>query len=226
MYGNTLLTLYKFLGKDLVKKENEKNLDEAIFDKLKGKNDFKELFDNILKIEDYDISNYLKEKYLRAIFNKLKLKYKEGTIYYGDKKENVDFNDSAIIQITNLIDNTKIESEKLFIFLTGNIDKIINAYRELLGEENNSNWTEEEIKNYVKNMKPLTINFLNFLVKKGEADTSEIMKELELENTRGVSALVSAVIRNASKDKEKIIYKEEGKIKINPKYRDNFIKYL
>lgn len=81
-------------------------------------------------------------------------------------------------------------------------------------------WKEHEIRAYLKRLKPLTIEFMKLLSKKGSMESKEIIKELKLKGPKSVSALVSACIRNSPLSKEKIIFKDEKYIKINEKYRD------
>jgi len=227
MYKETISTLLNFVGKDILKEENIKKLNESIFSKLNKKEEFLELILYLEEIEDYEIKEKLYEMLKEKIFDKLNIVYSDNFLKYGERKYEISLEFGDLKSIIDFIDFDEIKGENIFKILSPKITERLESINELLSGGNSSrNWYENEIKGVIKRLKPLTKKFLKVLLEKGKMDSDEILKEMELKKYRSISALVSAISRNSPKDKEKLVFKEGNYIKINQKYIDIISKYL
>ncbi len=227
MYKETISTLLNFVGKDILKEENIKKLNESIFSKLNKKEEFLELILYLEEIEDYEIKEKLYEMLKEKIFDKLNIVYSDNFLKYGERKYEISLEFEDLKSIIDFIDFDEIKGENIFKILSPKITERLESINELLSGGNSSrNWYENEIKGVIKRLKPLTKKFLKVLLEKGKMDSDEILKEMELKKYRSISALVSAISRNSPKDKEKLVFKEGNYIKINQKYIDIISKYL
>jgi len=227
MYKETISTLLNFVGKDILKEENIKKLNESIFSKLNKKEEFLELILYLEEIEDYEIKEKLYEMLKEKIFDKLNIVYSNNYLKYGERKYEISLEFEDLKSIIDFIDFDEIKGENIFKILSPKITVRLDSINELLSGGNSSrNWYENEIKGVIKRLKPLTKKFLKVLLEKGKMDSDEILKEMELKKYRSISALVSAISRNSPKDKEKLVFKEGNYIKINQKYIDIISKYL
>lgn len=226
MLGNTLETLYTFLGNDLISKENEEKLIESIFNKLETNKDYIDVINSIEQIEDFQVKEYLNEHIIEKIMKKFGILYKNRKIYYSKNEIEINLTFKDLISLSQLINNSNVKSEELFDLLSPNYNKRINLYYNLLGNKNTEQWNEKELISYLKNLKKLTLEFLEIVLEYGVVSSDEIAKRLNLKSVKSVSALVSACVRNAPQDKEKLIYKEDDFLKVNSKYRDLLLNNL
>jgi hypothetical protein len=228
MYKETLSTLLNFVGRDILKEENIKKLEESIFSKLNKKEEFIEIVGYLEGLEDFSIKNQLYEMLKIKAFDLLKVVYSKDFIKYGDKKYEISIDFDDFRSIIEFIDVDEIKGEKIFNMLSPKIAVRLSTLNEILNGESSSNriWYENEIKGVLNRLKPLTKKFLKMLIEKGKMNSDEIVKELDLKNYRSISALVSAISRNSPKGKEKLVFKDGNNIKINQKYIDLISKHI
>ncbi|BBE29991.1 hypothetical protein OSSY52_01320 [Tepiditoga spiralis] len=219
MYKKTLETLYKFLGKELLKNENRKKLEESIFNNLKTVLDFKEIYSSIKELENFEVQNYLLEMLMSSFFNKLNMVYKDKELMYGEKKISIELTSKALEFLIEIAELSEPNTELIFNILSNDIELRAEAIASIFSNSKNL-WEEDEINSYLKKLKPLTLKFLIFLCEVELTTTEELLKKLNLKNKKSVSALVSALSRNAPKGKEKLVFKNNNSIKINMKYKN------
>jgi len=220
MYKDELEMLVKFLGEDLLKEENQKKLQELVFSKIKRKEDFQSTNELLKTIESYDLRDFLYSKLLESYFSIFNIIYEKGILKYGDESYKVTIDNETFGSLVELLDESEINGEIIFYLLSDDLKKRVEIIQQLISGRSRKEWSEEELKSFVKNLKPLTTSFLKLLIEKGKMKSEEIMATLELKNKKSVSALVSAIIRNAPNDKEKLIFKDNDYICINEKYRN------
>lgn len=228
MYKETLSTLLNFVGKDILKDENIKKLEENIFSKLNKKEEFIEIVEYLEEIEDFSIKEKLYEMLKIKLFDLLKLVYSNNYIKYGDKQYEIEIDFDDFRAISEFIDVDEMKGENIFNILYPKISVRLSALDEIIngGGKSNRIWYENEIKGVIKRLKPLTKDFMRMLIEKGKMNSKDILNELDLKNYRSISALVSAISRNSPKDKEKLVFKDGDNIKINQKYVDLILKYI
>jgi hypothetical protein len=220
MYKDELEMLVKFLGEDLLKEENQKKLQELVFSKIKRKEDFQSVNELLKTLESYDLRDFLYSKLLESYFSIFNIIYEKGSLKYGDENYKVTIDNETFDSLIELMDESEINGEILFYLFSDDLKKRVEIIHQLISGRSRKEWNEEELKSFVKNLKPLTTSFLELLIEKGKMKSEEIMATLELKNKKSVSALVSAIIRNAPNDKEKLIFKDNEYICINEKYRN------
>ncbi|SHE27247.1 hypothetical protein SAMN02745164_00031 [Marinitoga hydrogenitolerans DSM 16785] len=236
MYKEILKTLYSFLGENILNEENK--LKTEIFDKLSSKSDFYEILD-FLKSESFP--QVVEEKFLSlfiiSLFNRLRISVdiEKKSLMYGNENISVDIFDKNIIQMENilkelldLIDYSNLPTEYLFGILSQDISKRLRVFKELIGNSKitEEKWEEQELQGLINSLTDSTREFLKYMVKKGKSSKEEIIKDLNLRDTRSVSAFTSAISRNSPTNKERILFGEKGKIIINEEYRDILKKLL
>lgn len=228
MHKETLSTLLKFVGKDILKDENIKKLEENIFSKLNKKEEFIEIVEYLEEIEDFSIKEKLYEMLKIKLFDLLKIVYSNNYIKYGDKKYEIEIDFEDFHAIAEFIDVDEMKGENIFNILSPKISVRLSSLNEIIngGGKSNRIWYENEIKGVIKRLKPLTKDFMRMLIEKGKMNSKDILNELDLKNYRSISALVSAISRNSPKDKEKLVFKDGDNIKINQKYVDLILKYI
>ena len=219
MYYHTLKTLYSFLGKDLTKNENIRKIKEEIFLKLQTKNDLLQIISFLEETDDYEVIDCLLDMLAVVVFSKINIVYDHKTIKYGNESIGLKMTISEIKEFIDILDYSDIETQIFFIFFPMIFKKGSRVLKNILKREKKFAWHEDEIKTYIKNLKPLSMDFLKLLTVYGEVDSDFIVSQLKLKNRKSVSALVSAMTRNAPKDKEKFIFHEGDKIAMNKEYR-------
>lgn len=222
MYYHTLKTLYSFLGRDLIKNDNIRKIKEEIFSKLQTKTDFLQIISFLEETDDYEVIDCLLDMLAVVIFSKINIVYDHKTLKYGTESIGLKITISEIKEFIDILDYSDIESQNIFYLFSNDLQKRITGFKNILKREKKFAWREDEIKIYIKNLKPLSMDFLKLLTVYGEVDSDFIVSQLKLKNKKSVSALVSAITRNAPKDKEKFIFHEGDKITMNKEYRSFF----
>ncbi|KLO23549.1 hypothetical protein X275_02325 [Marinitoga sp. 1197] len=232
MYKEILKTLYSFLGNNIMNEEEK--LKVEIFDKLNSKSDFYEILD-FLKSETFprEIDNKFLSLFIISLFNRLRISvdFEKKILIYGNEKINFDIlelnkgilkTEPLLIELIELLDYGNLPTEYLFGILSNDIAKRIRVFKELIGTSKitDEKWSEEELKGLINSLTDSTREFLKYMVKKGKSSKDEIMKDLQLKDTRSVSAFTSAISRNSPSKKERILFGEKGKIYINEEYRE------
>ena len=226
MYKEELRMLIEFMGEDLLKKENQIKLEDLVFSKVKDKADFCEINEFLMSLENYKLKEFLYIKLLQSFFRRFNLVYEKNTLKYGDNSEKINIDMNVFNEMIDLLEESEINGEVLFYVLSKDLQKRLKAVKQLLKDGSKKLWNDEELKSFLGSLKPLTQKFLKLLVEKGKVKSEEIIEALELSSRKSVSALVSAIVRNAPKDKEKLIFKEGEYIKLNENYRDIIYKFI
>lgn len=230
MYTEILKTLYNFLGENII--NEEKKLKYEIFDKLSTKSDYYEILD-FLKSETFPqkVEEVFLSLFIISLFNKLRisLDLEKKLLLYGNEKislnelgiTDVIKSEELLRELIDLIDNN-IPTEYIFGILSNDISKRIKVFKELIGNTKitEEKWTKEDLKGLINSLTDSTKEFLKYIVKKGRSTKEEIISDLNLKDTRSVSAFTSAISRNSPPNKERIIFGENGKIYINEDYRE------
>ncbi|APT76035.1 MULTISPECIES: hypothetical protein [Marinitoga] len=238
MYKEILSTLYTFLGKNIV--EEEKKVKSEIFDKLTTKDDFYEILE-YLKSETFpeEVERKFLSLFIISLFERLRIAadMENEVLIYGNEKINMkNLNlDKSIVEIEpflyemiELIEYENLPTEILFGILSNDLAIRIKYFKELIkgSKVMEEKWSENELKGLVNSLTDSTREFLRYMVKVGSSSKDEIIKELNLKDSRSISAFTSAISRNSPHNKEKIIYGEKGKIYLNGKYREILNKIL
>ncbi|WP_129408845.1 hypothetical protein [Marinitoga lauensis] len=232
MYKEILKTLYSFLGKNIL--NEEKKLKSEIFDKLNTKNDFYDILD-FLKTETFprEIEEKFLSLFIISLFNRLRISIdiEKKILIYGNEKIDLDTlginkgiiqSENLLKELIDLIDYGNLPTEYLFGILSNDLSFRIRIFKELIGSSKitEEKWSKEELKGLINSLTESTKNFLKYMVKKGKSSKDEIIKDLELKDTRSISAFTSAISRNSPSKKERILFGEKGKLYINEDYRE------
>lgn len=226
MYKDQLEMLIKFLGEDLLKSENQKKLEDLVLSKIKRKEDFQSINDFIKSLDNYELRDFLYSKLLERFFKLFNLVYIDENLKYGDQKYKIEIDNQTFDSLIDLLNESEINGEIVFYLLSDDLRSRIEIVKQLIKGRSKKEWNEEELRSFINNLKPLTKKFLGLLTEKGKLPSKEIISNLNLKNKKSVSALVSAITRNAPNDKEKLIFKEKDYITINERYRDKIFKML
>ncbi|GAB6188749.1 hypothetical protein JCM30566_04880 [Marinitoga arctica] len=238
MYKEILKTLYSFLGDNIIKEETK--LKNEIFDKLHSKNDFYEVLD-FLKSETF--SQNVEEKFLSlfiiSLFNRLRISidFEKKILIYGNEKISLDVlelnsgiikSENLLKELIDLIDYGNLPTEYLFGILSNDLSVRLKVFKELIGisKITEEKWSKNELQGLINSLTNSTKEFLIYMVKKGKSSKNEIIKDLQLKDTRSISAFTSAISRNSPTNKERILFGEKGKIYINENYRETLKEIL
>lgn len=233
MYKEILKTLYSFLGDNIINEESK--LKNEIFDKLNSKNDFYEVLE-FLKSENF--SQVVEEKFISlfiiSLFNKLRISIdlEKKILIYGNDKIDLDVLDlnkgilkseKILKELIDLIDYSNLPTEYLFGILSDDLSTRIKVFKELIGSNTKiteEKWSKVELQSLINSLTDSTKEFLIYMVKKGKSSKDELIKDLQLKDTRSISAFTSAISRNSPVNKERILFGEKGKLFINENYRE------
>ncbi|HOB16715.1 MAG TPA: hypothetical protein PK894_06075 [Defluviitoga sp.] len=212
--------LVEFMGVNLLKKDNQTKLEELIFSRIESKDDFYYINQYLKTIENYSLRKFLFSKLLKSYFEKFNLVYEGNVLQYGEEKIKLDIDNDIFDSLIDLLEETEVDGETLFYLFSDDLGKRVEVLKTLLKDRSKKQWSEEELVSFLNNLTPLTKEFLKLVTEKGKIKTEDITQILDLKSKKSVSALVSAVSRNAPIDKEKLIFKDNDYITINEKYRD------
>ena len=226
MLSDELKMLVEFMGTNLLKKDNQEKLEELIFSRIENKDDFYYINQYLKSIENYSLRKFLFSKLIKSYFDRFNLVYESNVLQYGEDKIKLDIDSDTFDSLIELLDEVEIDAQTLFYFLSDNLIKKISVLKSLLKDRSKKQWRDEELVSFINNLTPLTKDFLRLITEKGKIKTEAIINDLQLKSKKSVSALVSAVARNAPNDKEKLIFKEEDYIKVNEKYRDKIYRII
>lgn len=220
MLSDELKMLVEFMGVNLLKKDNQTKLEELIFSRIESKDDFYYINQYLKTIENYSLRKFLFSKLLKSYFEKFNLVYEGNVLQYGEEKIKLDIDNDIFDSLIDLLEETEVDGETLFYLFSDDLGKRVEILKTLLKDRSKKQWAEEELVSFLNNLTPLTKEFLKLVTEKGKIKTEDITQILDLKSKKSVSALVSAVSRNAPIDKEKLIFKDNDYITINEKYRD------
>ncbi len=220
MLSDELKMLVEFMGVNLLKKDNQTKLEELIFSRIESKDDFYYINQYLKTIENYSLRKFLFSKLLKSYFEKFNLVYEGNVLQYGEEKIKLDIDNDIFDSLIDLLEETEVDGETLFYLFSDDLGKRVEVLKTLLKDRSKKQWSEEELVSFLNNLTPLTKEFLKLVTEKGKIKTEDITQILDLKSKKSVSALVSAVSRNAPIDKEKLIFKDNDYITINEKYRD------
>jgi len=220
MLSDELKMLVEFMGVNLLKKDNQTKLEELIFSRIESKDDFYYINQYLKTIENYSLRKFLFSKLLKSYFEKFNLVYEGNVLQYGEEKIKLDIDNDIFDSLIDLLEETEVDGETLFYLFSDDLGKRVEILKTLLKDRSKKQWSEEELVSFLNNLTPLTKEFLKLVTEKGKIKTEDITQILDLKSKKSVSALVSAVSRNAPIDKEKLIFKDNDYITINEKYRD------
>jgi|LFRM01.2.fsa_nt_gb hypothetical protein len=220
MLSDELKMLVEFMGVNLLKKDNQEKLEELIFSRIENKEDFYNINQYLKSIENYSLRKFLFSKLIKSYFDRFNLVYESNFLQYGEDKIKLEIDTDTFDSLIELLDEVEINGQILFYFLSDNLVKRVEILKSLLKDRSKKQWNDDELVSFINNLTPLTKDFLRLITEKGKIKTEDIIKNLRLKSKKSVSALVSALARNAPNDKEKLIFKEDDYITINEKYRD------
>jgi hypothetical protein len=220
MLSDELKMLVEFMGVNLLKKDNQEKLEELIFSRIENKEDFYNINQYLKSIENYSLRKFLFSKLIKSYFDRFNLVYESNFLQYGEDKIKLEIDNDTFDSLIELLDEVEINGQILFYFLSDNLVKRVEILKGLLKDRSKKQWNDDELVSFINNLTPLTKDFLRLITEKGKIKTEDIITNLRLKSKKSVSALVSALARNAPNDKEKLIFKEDDYIKINEKYRD------
>ena len=226
MLSDELKMLVEFMGVNLLKKDNQEKLEELIFSRIENKEDFYNINQYLKSIENYSLRKFLFSKLIKSYFDRFNLVYESNFLQYGEDKIKLEIDTDTFDSLIELLDEVEINGQILFYFLSDNLVKRVEILKSLLKDRSKKQWNDDELVSFINNLTPLTKDFLRLITEKGKIKTEDIIKNLRLKSKKSVSALVSALARNAPNDKEKLIFKEDDYITINEKYRDKIYRII
>lgn len=202
MLSDELKMLVEFMGVNLLKKDNQTKLEELIFSRIESKDDFYYINQYLKTIENYSLRKFLFSKLLKSYFEKFNLVYEGNVLQYGEEKIKLDIDNDIFDSLIDLLEETEVDGETLFYLFSDDLGKRVEILKTLLKDRSKKQWSEEELVSFLNNLTPLTKEFLKLVTEKGKIKTEDITQILDLKSKKSVSALVSAVSRNAPIDKE------------------------
>ena len=197
MLSDELKMLVEFMGTNLLKKDNQEKLEELIFSRIENKDDFYYINQYLKSIENYSLRKFLFSKLIKSYFDRFNLVYESNVLQYGEDKIKLDIDSDTFDSLIELLDEVEIDAQTLFYFLSDNLIKRISVLKSLLKDRSKKQWRDEELVSFINNLTPLTKDFLRLITEKGKIKTEAIINDLQLKSKKSVSALVSAVARNA-----------------------------